>query len=222
MTATSRASSRTRDRVDADFARDVLPEDCGRAAQRRGPRHRHHGAGSMSAPPIATFERPGARSWHLVVVVVILMTTGDAWRQEPRLDVSVERRRWDGYEPGQHRSVDHRSAGADRIAGHCCFEQRRRAAAGAAAPKCASAGGCGDGVYAEATGGLGVNTIEAHVSDDIERAPAITVSSTLTQITVEGGALVELPARSGCRRERSLPSSTAAAATCARSTRSDC
>ena len=49
------------------------------------------------------------------------------------------------------------------------------------------------GVYAEATGGLGMNTIEARVHDDIEQAPAITVSSTLTQITIEGGALVELP-----------------------------
>jgi hypothetical protein len=48
------------------------------------------------------------------------------------------------------------------------------------------------GVYAEATGGLGVNTIEARVHDDIEQAPAITVSTTLTQITIEGGALVEL------------------------------
>ena len=49
-------------------------------------------------------------------------------------------------------------------------------------------------VYAEATGGLGVNTIASHVHDDIEKAPAITASSTLTQITIEGGALVELTA----------------------------
>jgi hypothetical protein len=49
------------------------------------------------------------------------------------------------------------------------------------------------GVYAEATGGLGVNTVAARLSGDIEEAAAITVSSTLTQITIEGGALVELP-----------------------------
>jgi hypothetical protein len=49
-------------------------------------------------------------------------------------------------------------------------------------------------VYAEATGGLGVNDVEARIHGDIEQAPPITVSSTLAQITIEGGALVELPA----------------------------
>lgn len=48
------------------------------------------------------------------------------------------------------------------------------------------------GVYAEATGGVAVNAIEARVSGDIEQAPAITVSATLAQITIEGGALIEL------------------------------
>lgn len=49
------------------------------------------------------------------------------------------------------------------------------------------------GVYAEATGGLGMNTIESRVHDDVEQAPALTVSSSVIQITIEGGALVELP-----------------------------
>ena len=48
------------------------------------------------------------------------------------------------------------------------------------------------GLYAEATGGLGRNTLEAQIRDDIERAPALTVSASLTQITVEGGALFEI------------------------------
>ncbi len=39
-----------------------------------------------------------------------------------------------------------------------------------------------------------MNTIEARVSGDIEEAPALTVSSTLTQIAIEGGALIDLPA----------------------------
>jgi hypothetical protein len=47
-------------------------------------------------------------------------------------------------------------------------------------------------VYAEATGGVGVNSVEARIRGDIEDAPALTVSSTLTQITVEGGALVDV------------------------------
>jgi len=51
-------------------------------------------------------------------------------------------------------------------------------------------------VYAEATGGLGVNDVEARISGDIEQAPALTVSSTLAQITIEGGGLVELPSLS--------------------------
>jgi len=47
-------------------------------------------------------------------------------------------------------------------------------------------------VYAEATGGLGRNTIVASIHDDIEQAPAATVSASLLQIAIEGGALVEL------------------------------
>ena len=47
-------------------------------------------------------------------------------------------------------------------------------------------------VYAEATGGLGRHTIEASIHDDFEQAPAVTVSASLMQIAIEGGALVEV------------------------------
>jgi hypothetical protein len=47
-------------------------------------------------------------------------------------------------------------------------------------------------IYAEAIGGLGRNTIEARIHDDLEQAPAATVSASLMQITLEGGALVEV------------------------------
>jgi hypothetical protein len=47
-------------------------------------------------------------------------------------------------------------------------------------------------VFAEATGGLGLNDVRVRVTDDIEQAADVTVASRLTQITIEGGALVEV------------------------------
>jgi hypothetical protein len=111
---------------------------------------------------------------------------------QPRLDVTVSGAWWDGYQLGERRAsitgpqtptgspvtlFDSDVAilpgpGAEVRLGWRVFRQ----------------------VYAEATGGLGVNTVEARIHDDIEPAPALTVSSTLTQITVEGGALVDVAA----------------------------
>lgn len=50
------------------------------------------------------------------------------------------------------------------------------------------------GVYAEAIGGVASSTLEARITGDLEHAPDVTVSSPLTQVTIEGGAIVELPA----------------------------
>jgi hypothetical protein len=125
-----------------------------------------------------------------VVSAVALLAPRSAAAQ-PRLDVTVSGARWQGYDLGPRTAsitgpqtptgspvtlFDTDSAilpgpGAELRLGWRVFR----------------------GVYAEATGGLGVNSIEARVSGDIEQAPAIAVSSTLTQITIEGGALIELP-----------------------------
>jgi hypothetical protein len=109
---------------------------------------------------------------------------------QPRLDVTISGARWDGY------GLDH---GRVAITGPqtptgspvTLFETDAAIQPGPGA-ELRLGWRVFRGVYAEATGGLGVNAIEARVSGDIEQAPAITVSSTLAQITIEGGALVEV------------------------------
>ena len=109
---------------------------------------------------------------------------------QPRLDVTVSGAWWDGYDLGQQRAA---ITGPQTPTGSpvTLFESDAAITSGPGA-EVRLGWRVFHGVYAEATGGLGMNTIEARVHDDIEQAPAITVSTTLTQITIEGGALVEL------------------------------
>lgn len=110
---------------------------------------------------------------------------------QPRLDVTASGAWWDGYALGQRRAS---ITGPQAPTGSevTLFDTDAAILSGPGA-EVRLGWRLFRGVYAEATGGLGVNSIEARVSGDIEQAPAITVSSTLTQITIEGGALVELP-----------------------------
>ena len=110
---------------------------------------------------------------------------------QPRLDVTVSGAWWDGYDLGQRRAA---ITGPQTPTGSpvTLFDNDVAITPGPGA-ELRLGWRVFNGVYAEATGGLGMNTIEAHVHDDIEQAPAITASSALTQITIEGGALIELP-----------------------------
>ncbi|MEO5820741.1 MAG: hypothetical protein ABIT71_09565 [Vicinamibacteraceae bacterium] len=110
---------------------------------------------------------------------------------QPRLDVTVSGAWWDGYELGQRRASI-TGPQAPTGAAVTLFDTGVAILPGPGA-ELRLGWRVFRGVYAEATGGLGVNTIEARITGDIEQAPAITVSSTLTQITIEGGALIELP-----------------------------
>jgi hypothetical protein len=123
------------------------------------------------------------------VCAAVLLAPPSAAAQ-PRLDVTVSGAWWDGYDLGSRRAA---ITGPQVPTGLpvTLFDNDVAIRSGPGA-EVRLGWRVFHGVYAEATGGLGVNSIEAHVHDDIEEAPAITVSSTLTQITIEGGALVEL------------------------------
>lgn len=111
---------------------------------------------------------------------------------QPRLEVTASGAWWDGYDLGERRALltgPQAPTGADVT----LFDTDVAILPGPGA-EVRLGWRLFRGVYAEATGGLAVNSVEARVSGDIEQAPAITVTSTLTQITVEGGALGELPA----------------------------
>jgi hypothetical protein len=110
---------------------------------------------------------------------------------QPRLEVTASGAWWDGYDLGQRRASltgPQAPTGIDVT----LFDTDVAILPGPGA-EVRLGWRLFRGVYAEATGGLGVNNIEARISGDIEQAPALTVASTLTQITIEGGALVELP-----------------------------
>lgn len=111
---------------------------------------------------------------------------------QPRLDVTVSGAWWTGYELGARRAS---LTGPQAPTGSLVtlFDSDVSILPGPGA-ELRLGWRVFRGVYAEATGGLGVNAVEARIDDDIEAAPAITVSSTMTQITIEGGALIELPA----------------------------
>jgi hypothetical protein len=111
---------------------------------------------------------------------------------QPRLDVTVSGAWWDGYDLGPQSAA---ITGPQTPTGSpvTLFESDVAIRSGPGA-EVRLGWRLFNGVYAEATGGLGMNDIEARVRDDIEQAPAITVSSTLTQVTIEGGVLVDLPA----------------------------
>lgn len=110
---------------------------------------------------------------------------------QPRLEITASGAWWGGYDLGQRRASltgPQAPTGADVT----LFDSDVAVRSGPGA-EVRLGWRLFRGVYAEATGGLGVNTVEARISGDIEQAPGITVSSTLTQIALEGGALVELP-----------------------------
>jgi hypothetical protein len=130
-----------------------------------------------------------ARVVTIVVWAAVLLAPHAAAAQ-PRLDVTVSGAWWGGYDLGQQRAA---ITGPQAPTGSpvTLFDSDTAIRSGPGA-EVRLGWRVFDGVYAEATGGLGMNAIEARVHDDIEQAPAITVSTTLTQITIEGGALVEL------------------------------
>jgi hypothetical protein len=123
-------------------------------------------------------------------VCLLTLLAPRAATAQPRLDVTVSGAWWDGYELGPRRAA---ITGPETPTGSTVtlFDSDAAIRSGPGA-EVRLGWRVFNRVYAEATGGLGVNTIEARVHDDIEQAPAITVTSTLTQITIEGGALVEL------------------------------
>jgi hypothetical protein len=122
-------------------------------------------------------------------VAVLAPRTASA---QPRLDVTVSGAWWEGYDLGQRRAS---ITGPQTPTGSpvTLFDTDSSILPGPGA-ELRLGWRVFRGVYAEAIGGVGVNSIEARVSGDIEQAPAITVSATLTQVTIEGGALIELPA----------------------------
>ena len=127
-----------------------------------------------------------------VAVCAAALLAPRASTAQPRLDVTVSGAWWEGYELGQQRAA---ITGPQTPTGSpvTLFDSDSAIRSGPGA-ELRLGWRVFDGVYAEATGGLGINDIEARVHDDIEQAPAITVSSTLTQLTIEGGVLVDLPA----------------------------
>jgi hypothetical protein len=138
----------------------------------------------------------GARMWGHVVAAAIVCAAAlvlpAAASAQPRLDVTISGARWDGYGLDRGRAA---VTGPQTPTGSpvTLFETDTTVQPGPGA-ELRLGWRIFRGVYAEATGGLGVNAIEARVSGDIEQAAAITVSSTVTQITIEGGALVEVAA----------------------------
>jgi hypothetical protein len=128
----------------------------------------------------------------LALGTVALATAGvvPVHAQEPRLEVTASGGRWDGYDLG---AISPSITGPQAPTGSpvLVLQGDVRLRPGAAA-EVRVGWRVWRAVYAEATGGLGRNTIEARIHDDIEPAPATTVSASLLQITIEGGGLVEL------------------------------
>ena len=137
---------------------------------------------------------PGRVMARIVASTLTVLALAGAVRPaaaQPRLEVTASGAWWDGYELGERRAVltgPQAPTGADVT----LFDTDVAILPGPGA-EVRLGWRLFRGVYAEATGGLAVNSVEARVSGDVEQAPAITLTSTLTQITVEGGALVELP-----------------------------
>jgi hypothetical protein len=130
------------------------------------------------------------RSIAAAAVCVAALIAPRAAAAQPRLDVTISGAWWDGYDLGDRRAS---ISGPQTPTGSpvTLFDTRTTILSGPGA-ELRLGWRVLRGVYAEATGGLGANRLESRIDGDIEQAPAITVSSTLTQITVEGGGLVEL------------------------------
>lgn len=140
----------------------------------------------------ATGSRVGRRALAAGLIGLAALLAPRSAAAQPRLDVTVSGAWWNGYDLGQGRAS---ITGPQTPTGSpvTLFDTDAAIVSGPGA-ELRLGWRLFRGVYAEATGGLGVNTIEARVSGDIEEAPALTVSSTLTQIAIEGGGLIDLPA----------------------------
>ncbi len=130
------------------------------------------------------------RALATAVVAWIALARPAPATAQPRLDVTISGGWWDGYGLGPRRAS---LTGPQAPTGSpvTLFDADVAVRPGPAAELRLGWRVAGR-VYAEATGGLGVNAVEARIHGDIEAAPALTVSSTLTQITIEGGALVDV------------------------------
>ena len=125
-----------------------------------------------------------------VFAAAAIVVAAAAAHAQPRLEVTAGGAWWDGYALGSRRVA---ITGPQTPTGSpvTVFD----------ADAAVRPGGGGDvrlawrvlrGVHVEATGGLVRSGVDVRVSSDIESAPAATIASTLTQVTIEGGALVEV------------------------------
>jgi hypothetical protein len=139
---------------------------------------------------IAIGARPLAGLSAAAIVCAAALGSPAVVSAQPRLDVTISAARWNGYglEAGHAIITGPQTPAGSPVT---LFDTDAAIQPGPGA-ELRLGWRVFRGVYAEATGGLGVNGVEARVSGDIEQAPAILVSSTLTQITIEGGALVEV------------------------------
>jgi hypothetical protein len=139
----------------------------------------------------ASWIRCGRRS---LAVALIVCAGALAWPRpaaaQPRLEVGASGAWWDGYALGDRRAA---ITGPQMPTGSpvTLFDTSSTVLPGPGA-EVRIGWRLLRGVYAEATGGLGVNDLETRLSNDVEQAPATTVATTLTQITIEGGGLVEV------------------------------
>lgn len=139
---------------------------------------------------IAVRARAVGRAVAAVIVVAATFGVPATSAAQPRLEVTFSGARWDGYDLDGGRAA---ITGPQTPTGSpvTLFETDATIQPGPGA-ELRLGWRVFRGIYAEATGAVGVNAIETRVSGDIEQAPPITLSSTLAQITIEGGALVEV------------------------------
>jgi opacity protein-like surface antigen len=144
----------------------------------------------MSAP--RTF---GSRARGIVAGAVVAVASASGVSvasAQPHLEISGSGGWWGGYDLGSRRPT---ITGPQTPTGSpvAIFESDITLQSGPAA-EVRVGWRVWRGVYAEATGGYASSTLEARVTNDLEDAPDLTVSSSLMQVTIEGGAVVELPA----------------------------
>jgi hypothetical protein len=134
------------------------------------------------------------RGRRVLAAALIVWGAAIAWPRQaaaqPRLEVGAGAAWWDGYALGDRRAA---ITGPQTPTGSpvTLFDTSSTVLPGPGA-EVRIGWRLFRGIYAEATGGLGVNDLETRVSNDIEQAPATTVATTLAQITIEGGGLVEV------------------------------
>lgn len=134
--------------------------------------------------------RSGMRLGVLAALVVSGALGASEAAAQSRLEVTASGGRWGGYDLGERRPA---ITGPQAPSGSpvTLFDADVSVQSGAAA-EVRIGWRLLRRIYAEATGGLGANDVRVRVSEDIEQAPDETIASRLTQITIEGGALVEV------------------------------